>query len=105
MAETPEKKHRHHRKHKHKKHKKHRRNREANEAEDTEQEVELDQIEYNIPHMDVIGDEITLGGADDDQSAFILDEHCDVSLDYCNSSQFVHVVLLSRVLLKWLRNS
>lgn len=76
-----DKKHKHHKRHKHKKHKKHRNSKpesckdaQANDVDEgsTEQEIELDQIEYN---MDVIEDGVTLS-----EDHFLMDaEHCEVS--------------------------
>jgi len=73
-----EKKHRHHKKHKHKKHKKHRRLKEISEPDEgsTEQEIELDQTEYN---MDMIGEDITIMH---DEQPFLMDaEHCEGALE------------------------
>lgn len=75
-----EKKHRHHKKHKHKKHKKHRRLKEINEPDEasTEQEIELDQTEYN---MDIIGEAVTIPH---DEQQFLMDaEHCEVWQIWC----------------------
>lgn len=78
MEVDTEKKHRHHKKHKHKKHKKHRRLKEINEPDEasTEQEIELDQTEYN---MDIIGEAVTIPH---DEQQFLMDaEHCEGALE------------------------
>jgi len=78
MEVDVEKKHRHHKKHKHKKHKKHRRFKEMNEPDEgsTEQEIELDQTEYN---MDIIGEAVTIPH---DEQPFLMDaEHCEGALE------------------------
>lgn len=68
--------HRHHKHKKHKKHHKHRRtNKDSSEVDDgsTEQDVELDQIEYNM--ADVIEETVTIGS----EEHFLMDaEHCEV---------------------------